>query len=67
MNTQANSAAGVDDISGMSDPDFLAERRSVRDALEAMAPGEPGYAGLAAEFARLDQEFLRRASLAWQH
>lgn len=69
MDTQPNDAAtgGGTDITAMSDPDFLAERRRVREALEGMSPEDPAYPELDAEFGRLDEEFLRRASLAWQH
>lgn len=44
-----------DDIRQMSDPDFLAERTRVREALEA----------LQARMAALDDEFITRARSAW--
>jgi hypothetical protein len=68
MSTQANDAAagGGTDITAMSDPDFLAERRRAREALAGMSPQDPRYPELDAESDRLDEEFLRRASLAWQ-
>ena len=40
----------------MSDPDFLAERRRVRDSIEA----------LTGRLAKLDDEFIRRAGARWQ-
>jgi hypothetical protein len=43
------------DISQMSDPDFLAERKHVRETITS----------LAGRMAELDAEFNRRASLAW--
>jgi hypothetical protein len=43
------------DIRRMSDPDFLAERTRVRQAIEALQE----------RLADLDDEFLKRASAAW--
>jgi uncharacterized protein HemX len=53
-----------DDLSTMSDPEFLALRRRVREELEHMPHHEIGPE-LTARYQRLDEEFLRRASLAW--
>ena len=53
-----------EDFSAMSDPDFLAERRRVREQLEHTSQHELSPE-LAARYQRLDEEFLRRASLAW--
>ena len=53
-----------EDFSAMSDPDFLAERRRVREQLEH-TPQHELSPELAARYQRLDEEFLRRASLAW--
>jgi hypothetical protein len=53
-----------EDFRAMSDPDFLAERRRVREELEH-APEHELSPELAARFQKLDEEFLRRASLAW--
>ena len=53
-----------EDVSEMSDPDFLALRRRVREELEH-TPEHEISPSLAARYARLDEEFLRRASLAW--
>jgi hypothetical protein len=53
------------DFSQLSDPDFLAERRRVREALECAPERSPGRAGLAARYDALSAEFDRRASRAW--
>ena len=53
-----------EDVSAMSDPDFLALRRRMREELEH-APGREVGPELAARCQELDEEFLRRASLAW--
>jgi hypothetical protein len=53
-----------EDYSAMSDPDFLAERRRVREELEH-TPQHEVSAELAIRYRQLDEEFLRRASLAW--
>ena len=46
---------GTGDIRQMSDPDFLAERRRVRQTIEALQE----------RMAVLDDEFLKRAGAAW--
>lgn len=43
------------DIASLSDPDFLAERRQVRETIETLTE----------RLADLDQEFIKRASAAW--
>ena len=53
-----------EDYRAMSDPDFLAERRRVRDELER-TPEDEVNPELAARFQELDEEFLRRARIAW--
>jgi hypothetical protein len=53
-----------EDFTAMGDPEFLAERSRVRDELEN-APGQAARAELAARFQLLDDEFIRRARLAW--
>jgi hypothetical protein len=53
-----------EDFSAMSDPDFLAERRRVREELEH-APAHEISPELRARYQRLDEEFLCRASLGW--
>ena len=50
------------DLSQLGDPEFLAERRRVREALEHQPEA---IASLAPLYERLNQEFLRRARLAW--
>lgn len=45
-----------EDFSALSDPEFLAERRRVRGMVEE----------LTGRLAQLDDEFIRRASVAWQ-
>ena len=48
------------EITRLDDPELLAERRRVRDELEA----HPTPA-LAERYERLDAEFIRRAGIAW--
>lgn len=50
------------DLSQLGDPEFLAERRRVREALEHQPEAN---ASLAPLYERLNEEFLRRARLAW--
>jgi hypothetical protein len=52
------------DFTAMNDPDFLAERRRVREALERAPEQEVGSA-LADRFRELTEEFLRRARISW--
>jgi hypothetical protein len=54
-----------DDFRQLADPDFLAERRRVREALERAPEQSPGRAGLAARYEAMSAEFDRRASRAW--
>jgi hypothetical protein len=49
-----------DDFTRLDDPAFLAERRRVREELEHEASPE-----LTARYQQLNDEFLRRASIAW--
>ena len=53
-----------DDFSQLGDPEFLAERRRVREELEH-TPDQAVSPGLTARFERLEDEFLRRARIAW--
>jgi hypothetical protein len=53
-----------DDFTTMTDPDFLAERRRVREALEHTQEQEIS-ASLADRYQRLNEEFLRRARMTW--
>ena len=47
--------ADSDDISQLSDPDFLAERTRVRETIAALQE----------RLAELDEEFINRARAAW--
>jgi hypothetical protein len=51
-----------DELATMDDPEFLAERRRVREELER-AP--VASAALTARYAALTDEFIRRARAAW--
>jgi hypothetical protein len=53
-----------DDFSQLGDPEFLAERRRVREELEHTPENELSPE-VAARYRQLDDEFLRRASAAW--
>jgi hypothetical protein len=48
------------DFTRLGDPEFLAERRRVREELEHTPTVE-----LTARYERLSDEFLRRARIAW--
>jgi hypothetical protein len=50
------------DFSQLDDPDFLAERRRVRDELEHQPETS---AELNTRYQELNEEFLRRARIAW--
>lgn len=50
------------DLSQLDDPGFLAERRRVREELEHQPAAS---AELRARYRVLDEEFLRRARIAW--
>lgn len=45
-----------ENISAMSDPEFLTERRRVREAIEALQD----------QYAKLNAEFDRRATAKWK-
>jgi hypothetical protein len=53
------------DFSQLADPDFLAERRRVREALEHVPEQSPDRAGLTARYEAMTAEFDRRAARAW--
>ena len=55
----------VPDLSKLDDPAFLTERRRVRALLEHTPEGEVPP-GLTERIRELDEEFIRRARLAWQ-
>jgi hypothetical protein len=52
-------------LSELDDPAFLAERRRVRSLLEHV-PEREATPGLTERMRELDEEFLRRARIAWQ-
>jgi hypothetical protein len=54
----------TDDFSQLGDPEFLAERRRVREELEHTPENQPSPE-LTARYQQLNEEFLRRASAAW--
>ena len=54
------------DFRQLTDPEFLAERRRVREALEGAPEQSPGRAGLAARYEAMSAEFDWRASRAWR-
>ncbi|HEY0937829.1 MAG TPA: hypothetical protein VGD91_29320 [Trebonia sp.] len=51
-----------DDLMRMPDPEFLAERKRVREALENLP--EPS-ADLSIRHQRLSEAFIRRARISW--
>jgi hypothetical protein len=51
-----------EDFTQLDDPEFLAERKRVREALE-YAP--EASAELTGRYEKLSEEFLRRARAAW--
>jgi hypothetical protein len=53
-----------DEFSQLDDPEFLDERKRVREELEH-TPEQDVSPELAAFYQRLNEEFLRRASAAW--
>jgi len=53
-----------DDFSRLDDPEFLTERRRVREELEHM-PEHEVSPDLTARYEKLNDEFLRRAHIAW--
>ena len=53
------------DFRQLTDPEFLAERRRVRETLESSREQSPERAGLAARYDAMSAEFDRRASRAW--
>jgi hypothetical protein len=54
----------MDEFTEMDDPEFLAERRKVRDEIER-TPADEQSSQLTARYQRLNDEFIRRASAAW--
>jgi hypothetical protein len=56
--------SSADDFTRMTDPDFLAERRRVREVLEH-TPEHSVSPEMKERYLRLDEEFLRRARISW--
>ena len=54
------------DFRQLDDPEFLAECKRVREALESAPEQSPERAGLAARYEAMSAEFDRRASRAWR-
>jgi hypothetical protein len=53
-----------DDFSQLGDPEFLAERKRVREELER-TPEQAVSPELTSRYEQLNDEFLRRARVAW--
>jgi hypothetical protein len=53
-----------DDFTQLDDTQFIAERRRVREALEH-APPHAASPEMTARYQAMNEEFLRRARLAW--
>jgi hypothetical protein len=61
----STSEGANEDIATMDDPNLIAERRRVREALERTPPSDISPE-LRQHFRRLDDEFVRRAQAIWQ-
>ena len=53
-----------DDFTKLDDPEFLAARRQLRDALDSTPAGEASPE-LAARYQAMNEEFFRRARISW--
>jgi hypothetical protein len=53
----------MDDFTEMDDPEFIAERRRLHDAISDTTGA--GDSDLREQYEAIEREFLRRASLAW--
>ena len=53
------------DFGRMDDPEFLDERARLRDQLECLPLDHDDYGRLAARYRAMQEEFFRRASIAW--
>jgi hypothetical protein len=53
-----------DDFTKLDDPQFLAERRRVRDEMDS-TQDSAASPDLAARLEAMDEEFLRRARISW--
>jgi hypothetical protein len=54
------------DFTELGDPEFLAERRHVREKLERMPAHHAARASLAELAEAMDDEFVKRAASAWK-
>lgn len=63
-NPSGNEMSSSNDLTKMTDPEFLAERRRVREELEH-TPEQEVSAALTDLFEKLNEEFLRRARISW--
>ena len=53
-----------DDFTKLDDPEFLAARRQISDALDNTPTGEESPE-LEARYQAMNEEFLRRARISW--
>lgn len=53
------------DFSELDDPAFLALRRRIREEMEHVPEEREARPDLVARYHELNEEFLRRASIAW--
>ena len=53
-----------DDFTKLDDPEFLAARRDVLDALDSAPAGEASLE-LVARYQAMNEEFIRRARISW--
>jgi hypothetical protein len=53
------------DFTRMDDPEFLDERARIRELLECLPLDHDDYGRLAARYRAMQEEFFRRASIAW--
>ena len=54
------------DFTELDDPEFLSERRRVREWLEGLPAGHADRAALARLYDAMTDEFTRRAASAWR-
>jgi hypothetical protein len=55
----------IADFTQMDDPEFLDARARVRELPERLPADHADCGRLAARYAAMSEEFLRRASIAW--
>ena len=56
----------VSDFTALDDPQFIQERRRVREQLERLPAGNAEHARLASLYNAMTQELDRRAASAWR-